>query len=152
MARTVDTKEYLDMVCALLAEGKTHVPVPVAGVSMTPFLHSGDTVCLDLPDTPLKKADIVLFTRPGGQYILHRITKIQPDGSFCIVGDAQTAAEPVKPEQIRARVTSVSCGGKQLTPRSLRWRFYATVWIWPWVIPLRPRLMALGARIKNKTH
>ena len=41
MAKILDTKSYLDTVCELLREGHTHVPVTVAGTSMTPFLDPG---------------------------------------------------------------------------------------------------------------
>ena len=148
MGRTVDTKEYLDMVCALLAEGKTHVPVPVAGVSMTPFLHPGDTVYLDLPDRPLKRGDIVLYTRPGGQYILHRIHSLRP-GGFCIIGDAQQVLESVPESRICARVTSANRNGKVLTPESLLWRLFATVWL---RLPLRRAVQTGYGKLKKKTH
>ena len=36
MAKILDTQAYLDTVCDLLREGHTHVPVTVAGTSMTP--------------------------------------------------------------------------------------------------------------------
>lgn len=149
MERMLDTKEYLDMVCQLLAQGKTRVPVPVTGSSMIPFLHSGDTVYLDLPDTPLKKADIVLFTRPDGRYILHRIAAVHPDGSFSMLGDAQLDREWVANAGfIHARVTLVRHKGVLLTPKSLRWRFFATVWLR--VVPWRHRIMSRIARLRKE--
>lgn len=142
MAKLVDTKEYLDMVRQLLAEGNTDVPVPVAGSSMVPFLHNGDTVYLNLVDSPLKRGDVVLYTRPTGQYVLHRIVKVNSDGSFIMLGDAQQELERIESAaQIHARTTRVVHKGKPLTQRSSRWRFYATVWIWVW--PWRRRLMSI---------
>lgn len=151
MARMVDTREYLDMVCGLLAEGKTQVPVPVAGASMTPFLHPGDTVFLDLPGERLRVGDIALFTRPDGRYILHRIVAIHADGSFTMLGDAQTEREHVDGvHRIHAIATGAKHKGRLLTPKSLRWWFFATVW--RWVVPLRPAVMMVGAKIKKKTR
>lgn len=154
MPRTLDTKEYLDTVCDLLARGSTCVPVPVAGTSMVPFLHPGDTVYLDLADSPLKKGDIVLFTRPDGRYVLHRIVKCNPDGSFVLLGDAQTQRETVDGiHRIHARVTGAACRGKLLNTKSPRWRFYAT--LWQYLEPVRPRLLGLGSRLsrlKRKTR
>lgn len=148
MKRVVDTKEYLDMVCELLAQGRKLVPTPVAGSSMTPFLHNGDTAYLDLPDTPLKKGDIVLYTRPGGRYILHRIVKVNRDGSFLMLGDAQTDLERIQSaEQIHARVSKATHKGKTLTPKSPRWRFFATVWVWLW--PIRPQMVKLATALKR---
>ena len=60
MARILDTQAFLDTVCELLRQGQRGVAIPVAGGSMVPFLHDGDTVQLELPDTPLKRGDIVL--------------------------------------------------------------------------------------------
>ncbi len=142
MAKVVDTKEYLDLVRQLLEEGNSDVPVPVAGSSMVPFLHNGDTVYLNSVDSPLKRGDVVLYTRPTGQYVLHRIVKINSDGSFIMLGDAQQELERIESaEQIHARATRAVHKGKPLTRRSPRWWFYATVWIWVW--PWRRRLMSL---------
>ena len=65
MAKVLDTRAYLDEVCRLLDQGQQHVAVPVTGGSMIPFLHNGDTVYLDLPDTPLRKGDVVLTVGAG---------------------------------------------------------------------------------------
>lgn len=149
MERVLDTKEYLDAVCDLLHQGQSGVPVPVAGSSMTPFLHPGDTVYLDPVTPPLRRGDIVLYTRPGGRYILHRIVKVNADGSFIMLGDAQEEREWIGSEkQIHARVTRALHKGKLLTPRSLRWRLFATVWCW--VVPLRRRIMTAYAHISKK--
>ena len=142
MARLLDTQEYLDAVCELLRQGERSVTVPVAGGSMTPFLINGDTVYLDLPDTPVKRGDIVLYTREGGRYILHRVYKVNPDGSFLMVGDAQMELEYIPgPERIHARVTSARHKGRINRPGQLRWWAYAHIWLW--LLPQRHWLMHL---------
>ena len=149
MARVLDTQTFLDTVCDLLRQGQRQVAIPVAGGSMTPFLHNGDTVFLDLPDTPLKKGDIVLYTRENGQYILHRIKKVNPDGSFIMVGDAQQALEYLpRRDMIHARVTSAVHKGKPIHPGQPRWWFYQHIWLW--VVPIRRRLIDLVTRLKPK--
>lgn len=146
MPRVLDTEAFLDTVCELLQQGQTHVAIPVAGGSMVPFLHHGDMVCLDLVDTPLKKGDIVLYRRASGRYILHRIKKIRPDGSFILVGDAQQELELLPSrEQICARATSARHKGKICDPGSFRWWFYAHVWLW--LVPFRHRLMRLREKL-----
>jgi signal peptidase I len=142
MSHVLDTQAFLDMVCELLHEGQTHVAVPVAGSSMVPFLHNGDTVYLDLPDTPIKRGDIVLYTRSNGRYVLHRVYKVKKDGSYIMVGDAQTQLEPIPGrEQIHARVTSARHKGKLNRPGTLRWWAYRYIWLW--LLPIRHRLMSL---------
>ena len=144
--RVIDTKEYLDQVCAMLQEGQKSAAVPVAGTSMAPFLRPGDTVYLDLPERPLKKGDIVLFTRADGRYILHRICKCLPDG-FLLLGDNQTQPEPVPAQRVRAIATGALRGGKPVKPGSLLWWFYGHVWLW--LTPLRPKIAGLLHRVKK---
>ena len=128
MPRILDTKSYLDMVCELLRSGHGHVPVNIAGTSMTPFLDPGDTVFLDLPEGAVEKGDVILFQRMGGQYVLHRVVGIGDDGTLSLLGDAQIRPEPVHPTQVRAVVTGIRRGEKVLTPDSLRWRFFRGPW------------------------
>lgn len=146
MSREIDTQSYLNTVCALLEEGKRTVPVPVAGVSMVPFLFPGDTVFLDRPQTPLCRGDVVLFTRADGQYVLHRIAAVYPDGSFEMLGDGQVQREWVPDAgRIRARVSLAQHKGKTMRPGGLRWWFFARAW--QWAEPLRPRLLAIYRRL-----
>ena len=147
MPYVLDTQAFLDTVCDLLRQGERHVAIPVAGNSMVPFLHHGDTVYLDLLDSPPKKGDIVLYTRASGRYILHRIKKVNRDGSFIMVGDAQQELEHIPTrEQIHARVTSARHKGKLTRPGDARWWLYQHVWLW--VVPIRFRLMVLVPRLK----
>ena len=129
MAIVLDTQSYLDTVCALLQEGHTHVPVTIAGTSMTPFLDPGDTVFLDLPRRPIEKGDVILFARFGRQYVLHRVVSVFPDGSLELLGDAQVRSERVRTEDVRAIVTGARRGQKLLDENALRWRFFRDVWI-----------------------
>ena len=130
MALIVDTKEYLNTICQLLQGGKQDLPVPVTGNSMCPFLHPGDIVYLNRY-TELEKGDIVLFTRPDGSFVLHRIYQIKKDGSYLILGDNQMLPEPVPAERIHAIVTSVRIKEKVVTPKSLRWQCFAKLWTRP---------------------
>ena len=149
MAKIVDTTEYLDMVSDLLREGREHVPVTVAGNSMVPFFHHGDRVWLDPIRHPLKKGDVVLYTRPTGQYVLHRIVRVHSDGSLTMLGDAQTVRERIGgSDAVRGIVVTVSHRGKLLTKDSLRWRFFEKVW--PLVVPLRPMIMKSWKIITGK--
>lgn len=149
--RILETTEYLDTVCGLLRQGRTCVPVPVSGGSMTPFLRPGDTVYLDPAELPLRKGDVVLFTGADGCYVLHRIARADRDGSFLLLGDAQTQPERVESARlIHGRMVRARRGEQLLMPGSLRWWFFATVWLW--VIPLRRRIMTVWEDIRKKTR
>ena len=127
--KILDTQSYLDTVCDLLREGRTHVPVTVAGTSMTPFFDPGDTVFLDLPAKPITVGDVILVRRFVEQYVLHRVVGIFPDGSLELLGDAQVRSERVMPDQICAVVTAIRRGRKLLDANSLRWRFFRGPWL-----------------------
>ena len=149
MAKIVDTKEYLDVICSLLAEGRQEVPVTVAGSSMTPFLHHGDTVYLNPRVEPPEKGDIVLYTRPSGQYILHRVVQVNGDGSYIMLGDIQTDREWIESvEAIHGIAVKALHRGRILTPKSARWQFFARVWLH--MVPLRPAAMKFWKVIRRK--
>lgn len=149
MSHTIDTKPFLDTVRDLLKEGKGAIPVPVAGSSMCPFLHPGDIVYLDAPHAPLRRGDIVLFTRKSGNYVLHRIATVNSDGSFEMLGDAQIHREHVPSQaQIHAVVRCARHNGKLITPESQRWRFYATIWLQ--AAPLRPYIGYVYRLLRRK--
>lgn len=148
MEHVLDTGEYLDTVCGLLREGRGNIPVPVRGVSMRPFLRTGDTVWLEPIRGPVKPGDILLFQRPNGQYILHRVHRRFRDGSFGMLGDSQVAVEPVEADWLRGRVTHTRCRGRDTAPGSLRWWFYQTPW--RWLAPFRRPIGKLHSRLKRR--
>lgn len=125
----LDTTKYLDAVCLMIREGHKNVPVPVKGNSMRPFLRSADFAYLTALPEKLKRGDIVLFQRKDGQYVLHRVYKLQKDGAFLMLGDSQRMPEPVEKAQLRAFVSSVRCGGEHCAPGSFRWWFFAVPWL-----------------------
>ena len=148
MTRVLDTQAYLDTVCQLLKEGETSVAVPVAGGSMIPFLHHGDTVYLDLPRLPVRKGDVLLYTRSNGQYILHRVIKVNDDGSLWMCGDAQRELEYLPgTDCVHGLVTAARHKGKGSCPGQLRWWAYSH--LWRWLLPCRHRLMRLRGKLSR---
>ena len=146
MAHYLDTTKFLDAVCLMLQQGQTHVPVPVAGTSMRPFLGNGDTVFLDPLSGPLKPGDILLYRRENGKYVLHRLMQIRGE-ELRFQGDGQLQPEKVKPEQLRAKVTAVRRRGENLGPGSFVWWFYAC--LWRWLAPWRGQISRLRERFRR---
>ena len=130
----LDTEAYLDAVCEMIAAGKQNVPVPIRGVSMRPFLRSGDQAYLSPLQPKIRKGDILLFQRENSQYVLHRVYRIRRDGTCLLLGDSQLQPEPVTREQFRAQVSFVRCGTRDFRPGSFRWWFFAGPWrrLAPW--------------------
>lgn len=125
------------------------VPLIITGGSMMPFLVNGrDTVYLSKAEEPLKPGDMVLYRRTSGQYVLHRIVKIEND-NYSMVGDAQSEVEPgIRREQILARVSAVRRKGKLLASGSFWWDFFEKIWIH--MTPVRPALIRICWSLTGK--
>lgn len=139
--KIVDTREYMSMLKELVEEGR-EVSLMVAGSSMAPFLiHQRDFVWFKAPDRELRVGDIVFYQRKNGQFVMHRIRKIRPEGYY-IIGDAQIVTEgPVLQEQIFAVITKVQRKGRWIHPGDFWWEFFAHVWIH--LIPFRRIIMKI---------
>lgn len=137
MGKIIDSKEYLSLTLSALREGKTNLPVTVSGTSMVPFLRPGDVVFLNLPNRPCRVGDVVLFTRPDGSYVLHRIIRTT-NTHYILQGDGQLTPEPVPISQVCAVVTSLRLGNRLITPHHPYWLFFRT--LWRWLRPLRPMI------------
>ena len=126
----------------------TGLPLIVTGGSMNPFLIQGrDTVYLSRLERPARRGDMLLYQRAGGQYVLHRVWKAEKDGTFTMVGDAQTELEPgIREDQIIAIVTSVVRKGKPMAPGGFWWEFFEKVWIR--MVPLRPLFWRVYSRLR----
>ena len=93
--KVIDTREYVSVLKQLTDEGR-EVSMRIAGNSMAPFLiHERDTIFFRKPEAKLKKGDMVFFKRRNGQYIMHRIHHVKPDGYY-IVGDAWLHMIPLR--------------------------------------------------------
>ena len=119
------------------------------GVSMKPLIRQGrDVMRIEaLGDRAPAKYDAVLFRRPGvrgrGAYVLHRILKCRPDGTYWIVGDNCTEGEDVSRENILGVLTAVSRKGKLVRVTDFSYRLYLIFWCKPY------RLRFLGLRIRR---
>ena len=108
------------------------------GVSMLPLLRERRDV-MRIERIPWKRYDAVLFRRPGtvgrGRYVVHRILRVNEDGSCWIAGDNRTEGETVRPEDILGVLTGVIRDGRLLDLHDPRYRLYVALWCRPW--PLR---------------
>lgn len=146
--RIVDTREYVSIFRELTEEGR-EVSMVIVGNSMSPFLvHERDSICFKKPDRPLRKGDMVFYERKSGQFVMHRIYKIEK-GKYYLVGDAQQRIEgPLEQEQIFAIVTRVRRKGKWLKPGNFWWEFFARIWIR--VVPARHVILRIYGILNRK--
>lgn len=134
--RMVDVDTFMPVLYELLAQGK-EVSLTITGNSMSPFLaHGRDEILIAPPDGNWKKGDMGFFRRVNGQYIMHRICRVDANGRCYFVGDAQQLIEgPIAPEQIFGKIVSVKRKGKWIGPGDFWWEFFEHFWLW--ILPLR---------------
>lgn len=108
------------------------------GVSMLPLLRENRDI-MRIERKAWQRYDAVLFRRPGvagrGRYIVHRILRVNPDGSCWIVGDNMTEGETVQREDILGVLTGVYRDGRMVELNNMGYRLYVALWCRPW--PLR---------------
>ena len=98
------------------------------GTSMLPMLRQGiDNVELSpLPQT-LKKYDLPLYQRDNGQYVLHRIVKVED--TYTCIGDNQYDYEPgIRQDQMIGLVTAFYRGEKRHSVKARHYRLYCRLW------------------------
>jgi len=139
--RRLDTDAYVSALRDLVNEGK-ECRLLISGSSMAPFLvHERDSIIFSKPQRELQRGDMVFYQRETGQFVMHRILHVKPEGLY-IVGDAQTEIEgPVNPSQVFAVVTKAQRKGKWIGPGDFWWWFFRTVWLR--LVPVRKIILKL---------
>lgn len=128
--RQFSLSELEPLIREAFAEGKGFW-LPVTGTSNLPTLCGGrDEIILGRVDGPLKKYELPLYHRDNGQYTLHRIVSVQPDGTYTCCGDNQWKKEPgIRPDQIIGRVIRITRKGKTFTPDNLLYWLWVRIWV-----------------------
>lgn len=128
--------------------GEAHVTI--RGSSMSPFLHDGrdQAVFAPLPPRPIRRGDIVLYQRDGGQFVMHRVYSVDDGGTMTLLGDAQRTLEPgIRPEQLRAFVPRVIRKGKSISCERGLWHRLMTAYMLRIRYPRAARLVMRVLRL-----
>ena len=135
----------------LLKDGSA-IRLKPQGYSMYPLFHPGrdEAVIEAYPIHLLRRGDGILYRREQSILVLHRICRITSDG-FYLVGDNQTEIEgPLRPDQIRGKMTGVVRNGKSFSVSHPVYRMLSS--LWQFLRPVRPffwRIMALFRKISS---
>lgn len=123
------------------------------GVSMRPLLREGrDLMIIEkrTETTVLEKGMAVLFERPGGDLVLHRIYKMDDNG-FLILGDNCIDPEPVDDKRIIGILTAVVRDGKKrISINNAGYKGY--VKLWTALYPVRRLFLKMKGRLWNKNR
>ena len=127
--RVIDTGAYISVLKELVEEGH-EVSLLVSGNSMSPFLvNQRDYIYFKRPDRELRKGDMVFYQRNTGQYVMHRICRVE-NNQYYMVGDAQQEIEgPLERGQIFALITKAKRKGKIIQKGNFWWEFFEHIWI-----------------------
>lgn len=141
----VNLSELLPVIEEQLNEGKEICFSP-NGESMKPMLEPGrDSVILSSPPSSLKKYDLPLYRRKNGAFVLHRVVKVEKNGSYTMCGDNQYFWERgINNNQIIGIVKSFTRNGKEFSCTDFRYKCYCCFHV------KKQHLFGLLIRIKNR--
>lgn len=129
----------------------------LVGKSMMPLLRERrDVIQVEKIMSPLKKFDVVLFRRENRRlgrddYVLHRILRLNPDGTYWIVGDNCFSGDTVKQEEIIGLLTAVIRDGKKVSFDGFGYRLYLFFFCRLWRIRIALlHLRSLFSRFRRK--
>ncbi len=131
-------------------EREGFIVIPIKGTSMQPLLHENASHVLirKLSGRP-KKNDVVLYVRPNGEQVLHRVIRFE--GDTCLIrGDNTFELERVPLADVKGVLDTVwhtkRCrqkrrkGGTRQKEREIQttaFGYWLYVWFWNLIYPLR---------------
>ncbi len=129
----------------------------MTGVSMLPLFREGRdvfTVRRKEPSERCRPGDVVLYRRPPGHYVLHRVIRVR-DTDYVILGDNCVLRESgIRDGDILGIMTGFIRKGKTHTVREIPYRLYSLLMVrmgWLRVFLKRCRLLA-GRIVKKVIH
>ena len=143
-------EEIYPLLCDVIGSGGEFRLYP-RGTSMLPLLREGrDSVALVRPER-LSHRDICLYRREGGQFVLHRLMRVEKDGTLSFCGDNQLAWERgIQKDAVIARAVACYRGEKRREVTSPRLRLYAFFHCQMWLRWLRFLPRRVWGRLKRK--
>lgn len=150
MSNKVTMEELLPFIEEAFDNNKTFT-IPITGTSMLPLLVQGrDTVTIKKIESPLSVGDLPLYRRKDGAFVLHRIIKVNNDGTYVLCGDNQFIKETgITDNEMIGVVTDITRDGKNFPVTNKKYQSYVKrgITFFAFRYPLR-RLRYLLHKIK----
>ena len=119
------------------------------GVSMLPLLRQGKDMLIvsKRNGERCRAGDVVLYRRPPGRYVLHRVIEVRPD-DYVILGDNCVNKEyGIRDDDIIAVMTGYIRKGREHSISEKGYRLYSFIWIH--TIPMRKKKKKIKIKIKR---
>lgn len=123
----METKDNLEQCLRELG----YAIAPISGTSMLPLLRQGKSwvQLVSRDDRQLCAGDVVLYRAAEGKLVLHRIIRVEEDGTYLLCGDHQwNPHEHVKDGQILAVANGFSRNGHAFDDATWWYRLYRLFW------------------------
>jgi len=127
---SLSLKDLYPLIRQTLENGQ-EVYITIRGNSMSPFLFDGrdQAVFAPLPARAIRKGDIIFYQRKNGQFVMHRVYKVEKNGQMTLLGDAQwTLEKGIEPHQLRAFVPRAIRKGKEISCEKGFYHRLMTLW------------------------
>lgn len=105
------------------------------GNSMYPLIRQGkDVLIIKKCNTRLKKMDVPLYKRDSGQYVLHRIVKVNSN-DYVLRGDNTYYNETgIRDDQILGVLSGIIREGKEISVNSFWYKLYTYFWYYTYYL------------------
>lgn len=125
MHKVVAMAELYPVVEEALSAGGS-ITLTSTGTSMLPMLrHQRDAVILERAAFPLRVNDVALYRRANGQFVLHRVVGMGPDGGYMFCGDNQFLLEHhIAHRQVIGRMRAFTRGGHRISCDAYGYKAY----------------------------
>ncbi len=147
--KRINLNDLYPLIKETLDSGRSFILTPT-GSSMNPFIAGGrDVVTLSPITEPLKKYDVPFYRRKNGDFVLHRIIRVEKDGTYTCCGDHQWNLERgLTADQMIAVATSYVRKGRSFTNKNFWYRLYCRVWTF--TIPIRRTIFKIDQKWKHR--
>ena len=131
-------------------EKKGAISIIPKGNSMWPFLKNGkQSVIIEKVSEKPCKYDVIMYSRPTGEMVLHRIIEVL-DNSFVVSGDSHLTVEEVELSQVFGVMTGFFKKNQYLSAKDEKYLKSVEKWYSKKTArKIRIKLFYLGVRIKN---
>lgn len=99
-----------------------------SGDSMEPLLYHQDTrVVIRKAKDNLNKGDLPVYRRPSGQFVMHRIIRVD-ESCYYTRGDNRCGVERVPKDWVLGIVTEIYRKNRHILVSDWRYRLYVAMW------------------------